>query len=191
MANIKLKYEIYQTEFTLFLFSNKILPSSHTQILIIVMEIWKDIEGYEDLYEVSDEGNVRNKITGRILKAGKNNIGYVQVKLCKDGIGKSYRIHRLVAKAFIPNPDNKPEVDHIDENKLNNSVDNLRWVNHQENIDHSKSKAVNQYSLDGIYIATYKSASEAERQTGIRNGNVVQCCKGKLKTSGGFIWKYV
>lgn len=174
-----------------FLFNNKILLSSYTQILIIVMEIWKDIEGYEDLYEVSDEGNVRNKNTGKLLKPGKNNRGYLCVHLSKDGISKHKTIHRLVAKAFIPNPNNESEVDHIDKNRSNNNVDNLRWVNHQENIDHSNSKAVNQYFPNGKLFATYKSTQEASRQTGISQGNICQCCLGKIKSACGFIWKYV
>lgn len=174
-----------------FLFNNKILPSSHTQILIIVMEIWKDIEGYEDLYEVSDEGRVRNKKTGRILKPGKDSCGYPQVILCKDGTTRSFSVHRLVAKAFIPNPDNKPEVDHIDKNRSNNNVDNLRWVNHQENIDHSNSKAVNQYFPSGKLFSTYKSTMDAQRHTGIPNYSISRCCNGKAKSAGGFIWKYV
>lgn len=157
------------------------------------MEIWKDIEGYEDLYEVSDEGRIRNKNTGRILKLDINRYGYLQIKLYKEGSRQWLSVHRLVAKAFIPNPNNYPEVDHIDKNRSNANVDNLRWVNHQENIDHSKSRAVNQYTLDGHYVATYKSTYEAHRQTGVHQGNIVQCCLGNPNYShaGGFIWKYV
>lgn len=155
------------------------------------MEIWKDIEGYEDLYEVSDEGRVRNKKTGRILKAGKDTGGYLYINLCKDGEPKPKSIHRLVAQSFIPNPLNLSEVNHIDEDKTNNNVDNLEWISHQDNIDYSKSKAVNQYFPNGKLFATYKSINEASRQTGINQGSICLCCKGKLKTSGGFIWKYV
>lgn len=156
------------------------------------MEIWKDIEGYEDLYEVSDEGNVRNKKTGRILKPGKKN-DYKFVGLFKNGKSKYRLVHRLVGKAFIPNPDNKPEIDHIDKNRSNNNVDNLRWVDRQENIDHSRSKLVNQYTLDGHYVATYKSTMEASRQTGVKSSSICLCCLGHPNYShaGGFIWKYV
>lgn len=158
------------------------------------MEIWKDIEGYEDLYEVSDEGNVRNKNTGRILKPNKTHKGYLYVNLCKDGISKHKLIHRLVAQAFIPNPLNLLEVNHIDENKTNNNVENLEFCSRQYNVNysiHKRSKPINQYTLDGHYVATYKSTNEASRQTGINQGNIVQCCLGNLKSAGGFIWKYV
>lgn len=158
------------------------------------MEIWKDIEGYEDLYEVSDEGRIRNKNTGRILKPNKTHKGYLQVKLCKDGGKVGYSIHRLVAKAFIPNPDNYPQVNHIDEDKTNNNVNNLEWCTNQYNVVHSihkLSKKVGQYFPNGKLFAIYNSSMEAERQTGISSGNICQCCLGNLKSAGGFIWKYV
>lgn len=153
-------------------------------------EIYKDIAGFEDIYEVSNLGNVRNKTTGKLLKQHKVS-EYLLVKLYSNGIGKNYLVHRLVAETFIPNPDNKPEVDHVDENKLNNNVDNLRWVNHQENIDHSLSKPVNQYTLDGRLLNTYKSTHEVERKTGINKSSICQCCLGKRLSAGGFIWKFV
>lgn len=154
-------------------------------------EQWKDIADFDN-YEVSDLGRVRNKKTKRILRLGSDGRkGYLHVDLCKDGEHNFKRIHRLVAEAFIPNPLNLQQINHIDENKTNNCVDNLEWCTNQYNAEYSKAKPVNQYSLDGIYVATYKSTKEAERQTGINQGNIVQCCKGKLKTSGGFIWKYV
>lgn len=155
-------------------------------------EQWKDIADFDN-YEVSDLGRVRNKKTKRILRLGKDTGGYVQVKLYNDGIKKSIKVHRLVAGAFIPNPLNLPEVNHLDTNRTNNSVDNLEWCNRQYNVDYSVSKPVNQYALDGRLLNTYKSVHEAERQTGIRNGNIVQCCLGNpcYSNAGGFIWKYV
>lgn len=154
-------------------------------------ENYKDIVSYEDLYEVSDTGLVRNKVSGKILKPGRNN-GYLYVNLCKNGKYKSIRIHRLVAEAFIPNPLNLPEIDHIDKNRSNNNVDNLRWVNHQENIDYSKSKPVCQYALDGRLLNTYKSAVDAARQTGINRQSINNCCLGRTgyKSAGNFIWKF-
>ena len=153
-------------------------------------EVFKPIEGYEDLYEVSNEGRVRNKTTGRILKPFSAK-GYLKVNLCKDGISKFKSIHRLVANAFIPNPLNLPEVNHIDENKLNNNVDNLEWCSRQYNIDYSVSKPVNQYALDGRLLNTYKSTMEAERQTGVPHQNICNCCLGKRLSAGDFIWKFV
>lgn len=152
-------------------------------------ENYKNIVGYEDLYEVSDTGLVRNKVSGKILKPRKDR-GYLHVKLYKDGIGKIYKVHRLVANTFILNPLNLPEVNHIDENKSNNNVENLEWISHQENIDYSLSKPVCQYSLDGRLLNTYKSINEASRQTGIAQGNICNCCKDKRGRAGNFIWKF-
>lgn len=155
-------------------------------------EIFKDIKNYEDLYEVSDTGLVRNKVSGKILKPSKDKYGYLRVKLYKDGIRKTIRIHRLVAEAFLPNPLNLPQVNHIDENKSNNNVENLEFCGCQYNIDYSKSKPVCQYSLDGRLLNIYKSAYEAERQTGVLHQNICQCCLGNPNYShaGNFIWKY-
>lgn len=153
-------------------------------------EIYKDIKDYEDLYEVSDTGLVRNKVSGKILKPSKDKYGYLYINLWKKGKYKTYRIHRLVARAFIPNPLNLPQVNHIDENKFNNNVDNLEWCDCQYNIDYSVSKPVCQYSLDGTLLNIYKSACEASRQTGVNRQNICQCCLGKTKSAGNFIWKY-
>lgn len=155
------------------------------------IEEFRDVVGYEDLYEVSNEGNVRNKITGRMLKPYYDK-GYLKVVLYKNGEQKHCSIHRLVAQAFLPNPRNLPEVNHIDENKLNNNVENLEWCSRQYNIDYSQSKSVNQYTLEGGLLNTYKSVCEASRQTGIDQSSISSCCLGKrYKSAGGYIWKYV
>lgn len=156
-------------------------------------EIYKDIAGFEDKYEVSSLGNVRNKITGRLLKPfSDGRKGYLQVSLCKDNQKHYFKIHRLVALAFLPNPNNYPQVNHIDEDKSNNSVENLEWCTNQYNVDYSISKPVNQFSLDGRLLNTYKSTQEASRQTGVNQQSISECCLGKrYKTTGGFIWKYV
>lgn len=152
-------------------------------------ENYKDIKDYEDLYEVSDTGLVRNKVSGKILKPLKNK-GYLQVVLCKNGEHRRYLIHRLVAQAFIPNPLNLPEVNHIDQNRSNNNVENLEWCNRQYNVDYSLAKPVCQYALDGRLLNTYKSIREASRQTGVDQSHMCQCCLGNLKSAGNFIWKY-
>ena len=96
------------------------------------MEIWKDINGFEGKYQVSTWGRIRNA-KGKVLKPYKNHKGYLKVALCKDGENYKRRVNRLVAESFIPNPDNKPQVDHLDGNKENNSISNLRWVTNSEN----------------------------------------------------------
>lgn len=147
---------------------------------------WKTIQGYEQ-YEVSNEGQVRNRKTGKILKQWKDKGGYLLVTLFRNGKQKWYLVHRLVAQAFIPNPNNLATVNHIDHNKENNSVSNLEWMSLEDNIRDGKNKKVYCVELD----QTFDSIREAERETGINNASISQCCKGRLKTAGKMHWKYV
>lgn len=160
------------------------------------MERWTDIKGYEGLYLISDLGNVKSlnyNHTGRegLLSPAPDKDGYLRVCLSKNGEHKNYFIHRLVAQAFVPNLNNYPQINHIDENKQNNSVDNLEWCDCQYNIDYSKSKQVGQYDLKGNLIRTWKSTKEIERQTGFYQGYISECCNGKYKTAYNYCWKYV
>ena len=150
---------------------------------------WKTIEGYEQ-YEVSNEqGLVRNKKTGRILKQWKHKTGYLMVSLCKDGKKKNHSVHRLVAIMWIPNPDNLETVNHIDHNKENNNADNLEWMSRNNNAkDGSKMRATQKvYCVE--LDKTFDSIREAERLTGV--AHVGDCCQGRRKTAGKMHWKYV
>lgn len=181
------------------------------------MEIFRDIEGYEGLYQVSNLGRVKSlehikggkcgsirPVRERILKTGKRS-GYPSISLCKNGKKKSLHIHRLVAQAFIPNPDNLPEVNHKDEDKTNNSVTNLEWCTYQYNNNYGTVKERQIKSHIGLYnnpkqskpvvcIETgiiYQSMMEIQRQLGYNTGKICECCKGKRKTAYRFHWQYV
>lgn len=169
------------------------------------IEIWKPIKGFEGLYEISNLGRVktlpRAKVKGGILKPSTNVWGYLNCILWKNGIHKSFPVHRLVADAFIPNPEGKPIINHIDCNRKNNCVENLEWCSQKENIRHSVNlghyenvgatrKAVNQFDLEGNFLEVYKSISEAARKSGVYVQNISKCCQGKLKTAGGYVWQY-
>lgn len=139
-------------------------------------------------YEVSNMGNVRNS-KHQILNPAKRKNGYLQVLLYKNGKRNMFLVHRLVAFAFIPNdnPQEKTDINHIDENKSNNMVDNLEWCSKQYNIDYSQAKKV-------MCIETgivYNSAKHASMQTGISKNGIANCCTGKQTISGGLHWKYV
>lgn len=164
-------------------------------------EIWKDIPGYEGLYQVSNLGRVKSFWLGKeqIMKSCKNSSGYLFVKLYKDGKKKHYKIHRLVASVFLPNPNNLLQVIHKDEDKTNNKVDNLEWCDCSYNVNYgtrnnkvakANSKPILQFSLDGKFICKWDSATQVERETGIKQNCISPCLKGKRKTAGGYIWGY-
>lgn len=181
--------------------------------------MWKSISGYDGYYEVSDTGEVRSidryvtdtsgkhKGKKRFLKGSTMKLtnnkprnredGYVVVNLRKDGTSWVAPVHILVAKAFIPNPDNLPTVNHIDGDKHNNNASNLEWASYSENNIHAlrtglrspRGNAISQYTLDGEYVASYKSACEAARVTGLSRGAISHCLNGRMKKYGGFIWR--
>ena len=161
------------------------------------MALWRDIAGYEGLYLISDKGEVlslprKGRCKKKLLKPhlrGKKGLWYPAVTLTKDGKSKAFSIHRLVAIAFIPNPQNLPEINHKDENTLNYSIDNLEWCDRQYNIEYSKAKRVSQYK-DGVKLAEYKSTVYASEITGIQRRSITNALKGWSKTAGGYEWKY-
>lgn len=194
-------------------------------------EIWRPIKGYETYYEVSNFGNVRSLdrvninsdgvkrlLKGKIRRPAKDKDGYLICDLHKNLKGKTFKVHRLVAQAFLPNPDNLPQVNHKDEYKTNNfiflkkdgSVDldksNLEWCDGKYNANYGtrnerigekqlnstkRSKPVLQLDINtGRVISEYPSVMEAARKLNINQGGISNCCNGKCKTYKGFKWKY-
>ena len=164
------------------------------------LEVYSPIEGFPD-YLITSQGRVLslkgNKM--RELKQGKLKRGYMNVVLCKNGKGYNKRVHQLVAQAFIPNPENKTEVNHIDENKINNHVSNLEWLSHKENINHgthnqrsskTRSKKVIAKSLTETKILIFKSTSQGEK-FGFLHSAISSCCNGKSKYYKGYTWQFI
>lgn len=168
------------------------------------MEHWKDVVGYEGLYEVSNWGNVRSLKYGRtgkprLLKPAKAGNGYLFVGLHKDGERTQKLVHRLVAEAFLDNPYNLPQINHKDENPANNHCENIEYCSAKYNVNYgtrnqrdadSKSISIDQFALNGVFIRRWKSIMEASRQLGIDNSLICKCARGKNKTAGGFKWRY-
>ena len=161
------------------------------------VETFVDIEGFEK-YEVSNLGRVRNIKSGRILKPFPNRGGYLRHKLYGYGKKKNLPLHRIIATAFIDNPDGKPCVNHIDENKLNNDLSNLEWCTVKENNIHGTRtkraaekcfKKVIQLDLNDNVLNEFESMRQAERETGVSVGNISSCCNGKTKSAGGYKWR--
>lgn len=147
----------------------------------------KDIKGYEGLYAVTSCGKVWSYKYKKFLKPKNNGRGYLFVTLCKDGKIKNHKIHRLVAEAYIPNPDNLPQVDHIDNDKTHNYVNNLQWITNRDNNRKSKNKPILQFDLDGNFICEWECASDVGKEV---QSTICNCLNGRYKTAYGYIWKY-
>ena len=147
----------------------------------------KDVVGYEGLYAVTSCGKVWSYKSKRFLTPEDNGHGYLRVKLCKDGKEKKYMIHRLVAEAYIPNPNNLPQVDHIDENKTHNYINNLQWITNRDNCRKSHNKPILQYTIEGEFVREWSSATDVGREA---QSNIWYCLNGRTKTAYGYIWKY-
>lgn len=185
-----------------------------------MQEIWKDIKNYEGLYQVSNLGNVRslNRIRkngkkenqfylhkGKTLKPAVQSVGYKFVVLCKNGKSKGYRVHRLVAETFIENPNNYNCINHKDENRLNNCVDNLEWCTiaynntygtkqerHSKAMKKKVGRKINQYDLEGNFIKQWESIIDAEKYLNKKRAStpIYMCCRHKKPTAYGYRWSY-
>lgn len=179
-------------------------------------EVWKDVKGYEGYYEVSNLGRVRSvghpinggkqKTTGKIRKLVVNNSGYMAVNLKRNFVEQRKLVHRLVAEAFIPNPNGFGYVDHIDRNRLNNEVSNLQWVTQGDNLrasyargrkpyiptaeDRKKISDANSRAVIRGDGKRYKSLTEAAMDTGISKSAVYQAARGNCRTAGGYTFSY-
>ena len=160
------------------------------------VETFVKIEGFEK-YEVSNLGKVRNIKSGRIIKPFLNNSGYLLHCLCENNKKKNLLLHRIIATAFIDNPEEKPCVNHIDENKTNNDLSNLEWCTVRENIIHGTRikrssekhfKKVIQLDLNDNVLNEFESMKQAGQETGIDASSIGKCCNGKLKSAGGYKW---
>lgn len=183
-----------------------------------VIETWKDIAGYEGLYQVSNNGRVRsvNRMIngnmgcswlrkGQILSPYIDRFGYEKVTLCDSQSSVHKLVHRLVAQAFIPNPCNYSQINHKDEDKCNNNIDNLEWCSPKYNSNYGSrkdrlskrlkqvkvGKPIAQYSLNGDFIRTYKNAEEAASVNNFWRTNISACCCGSKKTAHGYMWKFI
>jgi hypothetical protein len=157
------------------------------------LEQWEDVVGAEEYYQISSFGRIKNKITGDILKPSKS-CGYYHIKLCY-GINKDMLIHRLVAQAFLPNPFNYQCVNHKDEDKTNNHIDNLEWCTHHYNSNYGigalqRNQKVIQYDMQGNALKIYDSMKQAGEELGIKYQGISACCRGKNKSYGGYAWTY-
>lgn len=155
-------------------------------------EIYRDIPGYEGYYQASNFGHIRSVRNNKVIAEEKSNAGYMLVSLSVNRIHKMVTVHRLVASAFIPNPNNLRDVNHKDGDKTNNNLENLEWVSHSENIKHAYQrlgKKTNGVSV--ICVETgqrYDSCKDASNQTGINISSINHAINGMAKSAGGFRW---
>lgn len=155
----------------------------------------KDIIGYEGLYAVTSCGKVYSYRSKKFLKPHKDKGGYLYVGLYKGGERESYKIHRLVAEAYLPNPEELPQVNHKDENKENNALPNLEWCDQSYNSNYgSRNERMAKSLSKPIFCEelnkTFDGAHAAARELGLDNSHIIKCCKGKRKTTGGYHFRY-
>lgn len=167
-------------------------------------EIWLPIKNYENLYDVSNLGRVYSHRTKKILKPSEDKVGYKRTTLQKTHRKdvKRFYIHQLVAIAFLENQENKKYINHKDENKSNNNVDNLEWVTHKENCNFgTRNKKISVMNKNNKFLSkkviclnnniVYPSMQEASRQTGVPSSNISKCCNKERKQAGGLKWAII
>ena len=180
--------------------------------LDIKEKVWKPINEYDGYYEVSNFGeikslfryvNVKNgfrSVPEKILKPKIDKDGYLRVVLQKERKQKHFLVHRIVAETFIDNPKNLPHVNHKNENKIDNRVENLEWCtekyncnygNRNKKLSESKYKPINQYTLNGDFVKRWESGLLIEKETGFNAKNISACCCKVKKTAYGYIWEFV
>ena len=173
-------------------------------------EIWKDITGFNGYYSISNYGNVKRnfritersdkrriKLKEKMLRSAYNERGYLHIRLIKDNERKTYRINRLVAMEFVPNPNNYKEVNHIDGVKDNNYYKNLEWCTRSQNIQHAfkngllrTNKKVVQLDLEGNVIKFWDSMGQACKELGAKRPNITKCCKNRNRKTKGYKWMF-
>ena len=173
------------------------------------MEIWKPVKGYEGFYEVSSYGNVRSLSWSRTgiaknMYLKKHNRGYLQVELANRDSKKMFLVHRLVAEAFIPNPNGLPLINHINEDKCDNRVENLEWCTQSINMrkyadnhwvgrkrqPYKHTRPIRQMFKNGETVKEWDCVNDIKHKLGYRDSHITDCCNGIRKSAYGFIWQY-
>ena len=157
-------------------------------------EVWIPIRGFEK-YEVSNMGKVRctnynRKGITKVLKSKLNGKGYPQVWLCVNGKRHTLFVHRLVASHFVPNPNNFPQVNHKNEDKLDNRAENLEWCTCKYNNEYSRGVKISQFSLSGEFLSDFNSFEAIHSKYGFTYRSIRDCCIGLKENFGGYIWRY-
>lgn len=193
--------------------SNVSLIDGHIDNDVISSEVTKDIKGYEGVYAVTSEGRIWSYNKKIFLKPRRHTKGYMRVMLFNNNKRKDYYIHRLVANAFLPNPNNKPEIDHINSNRADNRLCNLRWVSKKENRNtehhikalskslkegktqagakNGKATAIVQCDKNGKIIRKWDYIKQAAKELNLNSDCISLCCKGKIKQTKGYYFRYL